>query len=155
MARKSTPPARALPGSRARLRRPCILVVDDVADNREMYMEYLKFAGFSVLGAVDGATAIEAARSHHPAVIVMDLSMPGIDGCGATRILKDDPATRDILIFAVTGHAEASYREQATLAGCDLFIPKPCSPRDLVEHVCRHLDLALPDDSRSPASSKR
>src|SRR5947209_466378 len=85
MPRKSSPAGRAQPGSRARLRRPCILVVDDVADNREMYMEYLKFAGFSVLGAVDGATAIEAARSHHPAVIVMDLSMPGIDGCGATR----------------------------------------------------------------------
>ncbi len=154
MVRKSTPAVRALPGSRARLRRPAVLVVDDVADNREMYMEYLSFAGFSVLGAVDGATALEAARSHHPAVIVMDLSMPGIDGCGATRALKDDPATRDILIFALTGHAEASYREQAALAGCDLFIPKPCSPRELVEQICRHLDLALPDDSRSPASSK-
>jgi CheY-like chemotaxis protein len=149
MARKSTPPGKALPGSRARLRRPRVLVVDDVADNREMYMEYLKFAGFSVLGAVDGATAIEAARSHHPAVILMDLSMPGINGCGAARILKDDPATSDILIFAVTGHAEASYREQAALAGCDLFIPKPCSPRELVEHICRQLDLALPEDAAS------
>jgi two-component system cell cycle response regulator DivK len=154
MARKSTSAGRAFPGSGARLRRPAVLVVDDVADNREMYMEYLKFAGFSVLGAVDGATAIEAARSHHPAVIVMDLSMPGIDGCGATRALKGDPSTRDIAIFAVTGHAEASYREQATLAGCDLFIAKPCSPQELVEHICRHLDLALPEGSRSPASSK-
>jgi len=53
-----------------------------------MYMEYLKLSGFSVIGAVDGATAIEAARSHHPAVIVMDLSMPGVDGCSATRALK-------------------------------------------------------------------
>jgi len=117
-----------------------------------MYMEYLKFEGFSVMGAVDGATAIEVARSHHPAVIVMDLSMPGVDGCGATRVLKADPETRDILIFAVTGHAEASYREQATRAGCDLFIAKPCSPQELVEHIRRQLDLAIPEDT---ATSKR
>jgi two-component system, cell cycle response regulator DivK len=151
MARKPTPappPTR----SRAQLKRPRILVVDDVADNREMYMEYLKFAGFGVMGAVDGATAIEVARSHHPAVIVMDLSMPGIDGCGATRALKADPATRDILIFAVTGHAEASYREEAARAGCDLFLAKPCSPQELVEHICHQLDLAIADDA---ATSKR
>ena len=117
-----------------------------------MYMEYLEFAGFSVLGAVDGATAIDAARAHHPAVIVMDLSMPGVDGCGATAVLKGDPATRDILIFAVTGHAEASYRERATRAGCDLFIAKPCSPQELVEHIRRYLDLATPEDA---ATSKR
>lgn len=145
MARKSSPapPPRAISG--AKLRRPRILVVDDVADNREMYMEYLKFAGFGVMGAVNGATAVEAARTHHPAVIVMDLSMPDMDGCDATRILKADPKTRDILVFAVTGHAEASYREQAKDAGCDLFIAKPCSPQELVEHICRHLDLAVPD----------
>jgi two-component system cell cycle response regulator DivK len=150
MARKSTPAAPSR--SRAQLRRPRILVVDDVADNREMYMEYLKFAGFGVMGAVDGATAIEVARSHHPAVIIMDLSMPGVDGCDATRIIKADPSTRDILIFAVTGHAEASYREKAISAGCDLFIAKPCSPPELVEHICRQLDLAIPEAS---ATTKR
>lgn len=139
----SPSPRRAISG--ATLRRPRVLVVDDVDDNREMYMEYLGLAGFSVMGAVDGATAVEAARSHRPALIVMDLSMPGVDGCGATRILKTDPKTRDIPVFAVTGHAEASYREQAMAAGCDLFIAKPCSPQDLVEHICRHLDLAVPD----------
>ncbi|MDB5217026.1 MAG: Response regulator [Myxococcaceae bacterium] len=117
-----------------------------------MYMEYLKFAGFGVLGAVNGATAVEAARTHHPAVIVMDISMPGVDGCEATRILKADPETRDILVFAVTGHAETSYREQAMAAGCDLFIAKPCSPQELVEHICRHLDLAVPEIA---ASTKR
>ena len=115
-------------------------------------MEYLKQAGFGVMGAVDGATAIEAARVHHPAVIVMDISMPGIDGCEATRILKADPETRDILVFAVTGHAEASYREQAADAGCDLFVAKPCSPQELVEHISRHLDLAL---SAAAPSTKR
>lgn len=117
-----------------------------------MYMEYLKFAGFGVMGAVDGATAIAVARSHHPAVIVMDLSMPGVDGCAATRLLKADPATSDILIIAVTGHAEASYREQAALAGCDLYIAKPCSPQELVGHICRQLDLAITDEA---ATSKR
>jgi two-component system cell cycle response regulator DivK len=143
MVRRS-PSAPPRPVSGAKLRRPRVLVVDDVADNREMYMEYLKLSGFGVMGAVNGETAIEAARIHHPAVIVMDISMPGVDGCAATRVLKADPATRDIVVFVVTGHAEAAYREQATDAGCDLFIAKPCSPQELVEHICSHLDLAHP-----------
>jgi hypothetical protein len=75
---------------------PFVLVVDDIADHREMYIEYLRFAGFRVAGAADGASAIDAARTLRPSVILMDLSLPGIDGWEATRILKSDPQTRDI-----------------------------------------------------------
>jgi CheY-like chemotaxis protein len=114
-------------------------VVDDNADNREMYIEYLRFAGFRVEGASDGATAIEVARTIRPALIVMDLSMPGIDGWKATRILKADPRTRDIPIIAVSGHAEPAYRIRATMAGCDLFVTKPSLPRDLTELVIQTL----------------
>jgi CheY-like chemotaxis protein len=128
--------------SRARVRPPVVLVVDDFVDNREMYGEYLEHVGFRVLEAADGATAIAVARAERPAVIVMDLSLPGIDGWEATRILKDDPATRDIVIVALTGHAEAMSKARALEAGCDLFVAKPCLPADVAEHVTRALDGA-------------
>jgi two-component system, cell cycle response regulator DivK len=121
--------------------RPLILVVDDSVDNREMYTEYLELSGFATVEAVDGASAVATARSVHPAVVLMDLSLPGMDGWEATQILKADPLTKDILVFALTGHAEAASRDHAQQAGCDLFIAKPCSPQDLVEHVMRELGI--------------
>lgn len=126
--------------SRARVRPPVVLVVDDFPDNREMYGEYLEHVGFRVLEAGDGATAIAIAREKRPAVIVMDLSLPGIDGWEATRILKSDPATREIIIVALTGHAEAVSRARAIEAGCDHFVAKPCLPAEVAEHVRRCLD---------------
>jgi CheY-like chemotaxis protein len=104
-----------------------------------MYIEYLRFAGFRVEGAADGATAIDVARTILPALIVMDLSMPGVDGWEATQILKSDPRTRDIPIIAVSGHAEPACQARATLAGCDLFVTKPSLPRDLTDLVIRTL----------------
>lgn len=123
-------------------RRALVLVVDDTADNREMYMEYLRFKGFSVIGAVNGAEAIAKARQARPSVILMDLTMPGIDGWEATRILKSDPATRGIRIVALTGHAEPWSRARAMLVGCDLFLPKPMLPADVAAHIIRLLDAA-------------
>jgi two-component system, cell cycle response regulator DivK len=133
---RQPPPAR----SGARLRPPFVLVVDDTPDNREMYMEYLRFAGYRVAGVADGASAIDAARELRPSVILMDLSLPGIDGWEATRILKTDPGTRDILIIALTGHAEPECRRRAMLAGCDSFIPKPSLPADIAAEIVRLLD---------------
>jgi two-component system cell cycle response regulator DivK len=131
------------------MRRPLVVVVDDAEDNREMYIDYLATAGFRAEGAADGASAIEAARTLLPALIVMDLSLPGIDGLAATRILKADPLTRDILVIALTGHAEPKYREAAQSAGCDLFLAKPCSPQTLLDAICRVLDRAEPEGSAS------
>ena len=117
-----------------------VLVVDDSPDNRDLYLEYFAFRGFAVEGADDGATAVACARRLRPDAILMDLSLPGTDGWEATRILKSDPLTRGIVIVAVTGHAEPSHRQRAIDAGCDLFIPKPALPEDLVTRVLGLID---------------
>ena len=115
-----------------------ILVVDDYEDNRQMYGELLMHADFQVLEARDGAEAIEVARRAMPDLIVMDLSLPVIDGWEATRRLKRDEATRGIPVLALTGHAPeglAGHSESAQEAGCDGFLAKPCSPDKLLEMV--------------------
>jgi two-component system, cell cycle response regulator DivK len=122
------------PASRT-LVRPLVLVVDDNPDNREMYMEYLCFAGFRVVGAENGQSAVELARKRRPSVILMDLSLPGMDGWEATRILKSDPRTRGIHIVAVTGHAEPACHARAMLVGCDLFVAKPSLPEEIAAYV--------------------
>lgn len=129
--------------SRSRVRAPVILVADDFDDNREMYSEYLEQVGFRVLEASDGRTAVEVARAELPAVILMDLSLPVVDGWEATRILKSDPNTRDIFIIAVTGYAEPASRLRATEAGCDAFITKPCLPAEIVRIVKKALDRPM------------
>jgi CheY-like chemotaxis protein len=102
-----------------------VLVVDDFADGREMLSEYLSFRGVEVVTAGDGAEAIEIARQRPPAVILMDLSMPGIDGWEATRRLKADGAMHSTIIVAVTAHALAPDEGIARAAGCDAFVAKP------------------------------
>jgi len=106
-------------------RKPSILVVDDVEDGRQMLVEYLSFCGFAVLEARDGAEAIDIARRLQPDIILMDLSMPIVDGWEATRLLKANPLTKDIIILAVTAHAFAAEQESARAAGCDSIIAKP------------------------------
>ena len=125
--------------SRARVRPPVVLVVDDFVDNREMYGEYLEHMGFRVLEAADGQTAIDLARQERPAAIVMDLSLPVLDGWEATRILKSDESTAGILIVVLTGHAEPPSRQRAIDAGCDEFMAKPCLPADLADKIMKLL----------------
>ena len=121
------PPATAQP--------PLVLVVDDYADAREMYAESLLVSGFRVAEADDGVSAIEQAQALTPDVILMDLSLPGMDGWEATRRLKADPRTSHIPVVALTGHAMVSALEQARLAGCDRIVVKPALPDDVVEEV--------------------
>jgi CheY-like chemotaxis protein len=116
-----------------------ILVVDDYEDAREMYAEYLRFTGFRVAEARNGNEAIEQAFALMPDLILMDLSLPGLDGWEATRQLKADPRTRHIPVVALTGHALAGASEGARKAGCDSFVTKPCLPDDLVVEVRRML----------------
>lgn len=120
---------------------PLILVVDDYQDAREMYAEYLRFSGFRVAEARNGNEALEQAFALNPDLILMDLSLPGMDGWEATRRLKADEQTRHIPIVALTGHALAGASEGARRAGCDSFVTKPCLPDDLVVEVRRMLDL--------------
>jgi two-component system cell cycle response regulator DivK len=119
---------------------PLILVVDDYQDAREMYAEYLQVSGFRVAEARNGNEAVAQARSLRPDLILMDLSLPGMDGWEATRVLKADEATKHIPIVALTGHALAGASEGARKAGCDSFVTKPCLPDDLVVEVKRMLN---------------
>jgi CheY-like chemotaxis protein len=120
---------------------PLILVVDDYQDAREMYAEYLQFSGFRVAEARNGSEAVEQAFALGPNLILMDLSLPGMDGWEATRRLKADDRTRHIPIVALTGHALAGASDGAKKAGCDSFVTKPCLPDDLVVEVRRMLNL--------------
>ena len=124
-----------LRASRSAHARPLsVLVVDDVADQREMYAEYLEAKGCKVEMASDGFSAIAAALRVMPDVIVMDLSMPRLDGWEATRRLKR-ALPRDIPIVACTGFVLGAAAERALDAGCDAFVMKPCLPEDLLREI--------------------
>jgi CheY-like chemotaxis protein len=118
---------------------PLILIVEDFDDAREMYRDYLEFSGFRVETARDGREAIEKAKTLQPDLILMDLSLPGIDGWEATRLLKAAPDTRHFLIVALSAHALATEGDRARAAGCDGFIAKPCLPSDLVDEIGQYL----------------
>ncbi len=137
------------PGATMTDKRPLVLVVDDYQDAREMYAEYLAYSGFRVAEATNGVEALEKAFELLPDVILMDLSLPGMDGWAATRRLKTDERTRRIPVVALTGHALAGASESARQAGCDAFVTKPCLPDELVVQVRRMLDRDL---STSPSS---
>ena len=119
--------------------RPRVLLVDDYPDAREMYTEYLEFSGFDVVQAGNGMEAIQRAADATPDIILMDLSLPVMDGWEATRRLKADARTASIPVVALTGHALAGISEGAKRAGCDAFVTKPCLPEDLVKEIRRVL----------------
>ncbi len=129
---------------------PLILVVDDYSDAREMYCEFLTFSGFACVQASNGLEAIEVTLAKSPVLVLMDLSLPVVDGWEATRRLKADPRTQHIPIVALTGHALEGNEAEATRAGCDAFLAKPCLPPELLAKV-REL-LARP--AKSMARSK-
>ncbi|HEV8309218.1 MAG TPA: response regulator [Methylomirabilota bacterium] len=104
---------------------PKILLVEDNEMNRDMLSRRLQRKGYEVVLAVDGQEGVERAQSEGPALILMDMSLPGLDGWEATRRLKAAPATRDIPIIALTAHAMSGDREKALEAGCDDFDTKP------------------------------
>ena len=134
---------------------PLILVVDDYQDAREMCSEYLRFSGFRVEEAVDGVEAIEKATRDLPAAILMDLSLPRLDGWEATRRLKKDDRTKHIPIIALTGHALAGHSEGAAEAGCDSFLTKPCLPDQMVAEVRRILDRSSSAGSTAESEPRR
>jgi CheY-like chemotaxis protein len=102
-----------------------ILLVEDNELNRDMLSRRLERKGYAVTLAVDGAEGLERARSDAPDVILMDMSLPVLDGWEATRQLKADPATRHIPVIALTAHAMATDEQKARQAGCDDFDTKP------------------------------
>jgi CheY-like chemotaxis protein len=128
---------------------PLVLVVDDFQDNREMFAEFLSLSGFRVAEASTGREAIDRGFELLPDVILMDLSLPELDGWEATRQLKNDPRTRHIPIVALTGHALADHSREAREAGCDAFLTKPCLPEVLVVEIRRMLERRASNGSRT------
>jgi CheY-like chemotaxis protein len=118
-----------------RVPRPYILVVDDFADGREMLAEYLGFRGHTVLQATDGAMALTMAQKRVPAVVLLDLAMPGLDGLEVARQLKADARTRTAIIVAVTARVLTTDERAAFAAGCDAFVGKPCDLTSLTNAI--------------------
>jgi len=134
--------------------RPRVLLVDDYPDAREMYTEYLEFSGYEVIGAGNGLEALQRAVDASPDIILMDLSLPVMDGWEATRRLKADRRTARIPVVALTGHALAGISEGARRAGCDAFVTKPCLPEDLVKEIRKVLDQPSSTSKKTRRSGK-
>ena len=116
-----------------------ILLVEDNADNQEIYRIILAHHGYEVLQAFDGGHGVEMARAHGPDLILMDLTMPVVDGIEATRMLKADPATAAIPIVALTACTQPSDVMAAEEAGCAAFLTKPVEPQRVAAEVRRIL----------------
>lgn len=112
-----------------------ILLVEDNDMNRDMLSRRLQKRGYDVVLAIDGEDGMAKAQSELPALILMDMSLPGIDGWEATRRLKATPGTRSIPIIALTAHAMTSDREKALAAGCDDFDNKPVELQRLLSKI--------------------
>lgn len=125
---------------------PLVLIVDDARDGRESCADYLSFHGYTVAMAEDGEEALDMTRDLLPDVILMDISLPGMDGLEATSLLKRDEKTRDIPVIAVTAHALHDTRDEALAAGCSEVVTKPYEPREL-EAAIRDLLEGAPASS--------
>ena len=112
-----------------------ILLIEDNEMNRDMLARRLQRKGYDVVVAVDGEEGLEKAQREAPHIILIDVSLPGIDGWEATRQLKASPGTRDIPIIALTAHAMADDRDQALAAGCDDFDTKPVELERLLAKI--------------------
>ncbi len=122
-----------------------ILVVEDDEDNLELVCFLLEQAGFQTLKAKDGRSGLELATSQHPEMILLDMSIPEIDGWKVARQIKDNPETQDIIIVALTGHTAPGDRKRALSAGCDWYISKPLDiptfSAEITELMAKHKKL--------------
>ncbi len=116
-----------------------ILVVEDQEDNRQIIRDLLSTLDYELVEAENGAEALAAVVKQRPDLILMDIQMPIMDGYEATRRIKADPATKDIPIIAVTSYALTGDEQKARDSGCDDYIPKPYSPRQLLAKIRQFL----------------
>ena len=126
-------------GARDVTRRQLILLVEDQLDARELYAEYLNYAGFSVVTAINGHEAIRLARMLRPDLILMDIRMPGMDGFEATADLKADRNLAHIPIVAITADPSSDVSDRAIAAGCAACISKPALPDQVAKEISRVL----------------
>ena len=119
--------------------RPTILLVDDYVDALEVWGLYLRAAGYNVLTAPDGLTALSVATDAHPDLVVLDLELPGKSGIEVATILRAQPVTRDVPIIAATGYSHARQLDLARKSGFDAIVIKPCDPELLLGEIRRLL----------------
>jgi two-component system cell cycle response regulator DivK len=117
----------------------CILVVEDQLDNRQILRDLLGSAGYELTEAENGEEAIAAVARRRPDLILMDIQLPIMDGYEATRRLRTNPDLKSIPIIAVTSYALTGDEDKALAAGCDGYVSKPYSPRDLLAKVRAYL----------------
>lgn len=120
-------------------RRATILLVDDYDDSRDLLALQLRRDGYRVLEASNGGEALAASRQARPDLVLMDLSMPALDGLSATCRLREIPEMRDVPVVALTAHDAQSHREAALAAGCDVFVSKTVGADELRRVVSRLL----------------
>ena len=116
-----------------------ILVVEDQPDNRKIIRDVFAPTGYEIIEAENGEEALAAIAKARPDLILMDIQLPIMDGYTATRRIKADPALHSIPIIAVTSYALSGEEKKAREAGCDDYIPKPYSPRELLAKVRQYL----------------
>jgi two-component system cell cycle response regulator DivK len=116
-----------------------ILVVEDQEDNRQIIRDLLSATDYEVMEAESGEQGLESVAKQRPNLILMDIQLPGMDGYEATRRIKADPALRSIPIIAVTSYALNGEEQKARAAGCDAYVPKPYSPRQLLAKIRQYL----------------
>ncbi len=116
-----------------------ILIVDDNPTNLKLVAYLVRANGYDVETAADAEQAVAAIAANRPALILMDLQLPGVDGLELTRRLKADPTTRDIKIVAVTAYAMKGDQEKAIAAGCDAYVTKPIDTRGLPALIASQL----------------
>lgn len=116
-----------------------VLVVEDQEDNRRIVRDLLASAGYETLEAENGEDGIAVAAAERPDLILMDIQLPLIDGYEATRRIKADPALRAIPVIVVTSYALSGDEAKAREAGCDAYVTKPFSPRQLLATIREHL----------------
>ena len=112
-----------------------ILVVEDTEDNRQIIRDLLTSAGYEMIEALDGAQGVAMAAEHKPDLILMDMQLPVLDGYEATRRIKADPDLKAIPIIVVTSYALSGDEAKARAAGCDAYVTKPYSPRQLLAKI--------------------
>jgi CheY-like chemotaxis protein len=116
---------------------PLVLVVEDFEDNRFMMRRLLEMSGYRVVEAVNGNQAVEAAASEQPDIILMDLSLPQLDGLAATRRIREQQGSRRVPIVAVSAHDSADFHAEALAAGCNEYVTKPIDFDQLVNLLSR------------------
>ena len=114
-------------------------MVEDQEDNRQIIRDLLSATDYEIMEAESGEQALESVAKQRPNLILMDIQLPGMDGYEATRRIKADPALRSIPIIAVTSYALNGEEQKARAAGCDAYVPKPYSPRQLLAKIRQYL----------------